>query len=306
MQIENLIRELGINDYQITGDEAKAPCPFHSPDRHPSWYINLRSGLYHCFSCGARGNLAHLVSFTRHIRYPEAVIWVNERIGWAKADRWREHNVEESHFNPPSLKINETDLALFTDPPQQALDDRGITIEESHRFGVRYAPANNSWILPIRDPYTNELWGWQEKFIDTRLFRNYPSGIKKSKTLFGLDAFTDGSTAILVESPIDAVRVSSFGAGSGLSSWGVSFSSFQQSLIHERTEHLILALDNDHDGIRETTRIAREFSQVRVSVFSYEHVSVKDPGEMNDIDIMLGFANMRTGLWWLNERQKRL
>lgn len=38
------------------GDEALALCPFHD-DTNPSLSINLKSGLYNCFSCGAKGDV---------------------------------------------------------------------------------------------------------------------------------------------------------------------------------------------------------------------------------------------------------
>jgi hypothetical protein len=38
------------------GDEAKAPCPFHA-ETQPSLSVNLKSGLYNCFGCGAKGNI---------------------------------------------------------------------------------------------------------------------------------------------------------------------------------------------------------------------------------------------------------
>lgn len=292
-----LLTELKI-EYKIIGEEATAACPFHSPDRHPSWSVNTRNGLHHCFSCGASGNLAHLVSHIKEISYPEAVIWVNSRVGWARADKWRE-DYENKNFAPQEFKISEVDLALFTDPPNDALKSRAITLESSSKFGVKWNPQNHSWIFPIRDPYTKALWGWQEK--NERIFRNYPGGIKKSRTLFGLDAFDDGSTAVLIESPVDAVRFDVAGIRGGLSSFGVQVSDFQLSLIHERSEHLVLALDNDRDGIRETTRIAKEFRSINVSVFSYGNLTVKDPGEMTDLELAYGFANAIPALKWIRE-----
>jgi len=305
VQIIHILDELGIK-YNVYGKEATAACPYHSPDRHPSWYINLRTGLHHCFSCGARGNLAHLVSHQKGIPYPQSVIYVNEIVGWAKADQWIE-DYEAKNFAPPSFKISEADMAMFTDIPEEILTGRNINPDLAKKFGVRWNAVNRSWILPIRDPYSYELWGWQEKFNDTRLFRNYPAGIRKSKTLFGLDSFADGSTAILVESPLDAVRVSDFGAGCGLASSGLQISDTQLSLVFERADVVALTLDSDSAGIRETARICRECrGRAKIWVFSYDHVLAKDPGDMNDIEIILGFANMRSGIWWLNNNQEKI
>ena len=308
MPIEQLLRELGIN-FHVVGKEAWSMCPFHNPDglreNHPSFSISLKNGTYYCFGCGTKGNLAYLMSRIKGMPYPVAVIEVNGRIGWAKADKWRE-DYENTNFAPPSFKVSEVDLAMFTDVPEEVLKGRDITLEQSQAFGIKWNENNRSWILPIRDPYSFELWGWQEKYNDTRLFRNFPSGIRKSKTLFGLDTFTDGSTSIIVESPIDAVRVSSFGTGSGLAGSGVQISDTQLSIIFDRSNDVILALDNDRDGIRETIRLCRDCNgRAKIWVFSYDHVKAKDPGDMSDLDIMLGFANMRSSLWWLNNQEAK-
>lgn len=303
--IESLIRELGITSRVAYGKEIVAACPFHSPDNHPSWSINLRSGLHHCFSCGASGNLAHLVAHLQGKTYAEAAIFVNQKVGWARAGKWRE-DYENKNISPQTFKISEADLAMFPDVPAEILAGKHVENDVAKRFGVKYNPGKHSWLLPIRDPYSYELWGWQEKFIDTRLFRNYPQGIAKSKTLFGLSAFEHGSTAILVESPIDAMRVSTFGAGSGLACSGLPVSDFQLSIVFERTGHVVLALDNDSPGVRETARICRDYQgRSNFWVFDYGITKAKDPGEMEDTDIMIGFSSMRSGLRWLTEYDKR-
>lgn len=285
MEIEGLLKELGI-EYKIMEDEAFARCPSHFPDRHPSWSVNLKTGVHHCFSCGYGGNLASLVATVLHLSYPQAVLWVNERVGWARVNRWRE-DVEVTTYAPPA--ISEADLVFFTDPPQEALDSRKITLEAAKLLGVRWNTEKNAWIFPIRDPYTNDLWGWQEK--SERRFRNYPHGVRKSETLFGMAAFEHDSTAILVESPVDAVRLNVIRRGSGLSSYGVHISGTQFSLIHEFASRLICALDNDLAGIRETARIAGVFKQLPVYVFDYGDSVAKDIGDMNDEEIRWGIDN---------------
>lgn len=296
--ITQLLTELGI-DHKITGEEAFASCPFHSPDRNPSWSCNVRTGIHHCFSCGASGQLAGLVSFVLDISYPEAVIYVNSRIGWAKSQKWRE-DYENTNFAPPSFKISEADMALFTDVPQEHLAGKKINLESATKFGVRWNPVNNSWVFPIRDPYNNNLWGWQEK--NERIFRNYPSGVRKSWTLFGMDTLDNVGSLILVESPVDAVRCHAAGFRNTVSSFGVQVSDQQLSLIHNVTEHLILALDNDRAGISETARISANFKQVNVSVFNYGYMTAKDPGEMTDSEIDFGIKYTIPALQWLRNK----
>jgi hypothetical protein len=43
-----------------SGDQTKVPCPFHD-DGRPSCSVNLEKRLFHCFGCGAKGNVLEFV-----------------------------------------------------------------------------------------------------------------------------------------------------------------------------------------------------------------------------------------------------
>lgn len=42
-------------------DEIKIRCVYHSPDKKPSLRVNLEKGVFHCFSCTARGKIKKLI-----------------------------------------------------------------------------------------------------------------------------------------------------------------------------------------------------------------------------------------------------
>ena len=281
MNVEAILNELEI-DYYLNYDEAMACCPSHD-DVHPSWSCNINSGVHHCFSCGFKGNLASLVQFKLGCSYPEAVQWTYARIGLSKAHDWLNAKVERPREG--QLEINDSFLYAFTTPPQEALDSRKISSEAAEVFEILWNPIKKAWIFPIRDQ-DSKLIGWQEK--NDRTFRNYPGGIRKSVTLFGLSAFDNDSTAVLVESPIDTVRLFTAGIRGGLSSFGVSVSTDQLTLIHSRSRRLILALDNDIAGVGETRRILRDDKQPFIYAFNYSDSVGKDPGELTDEELHYG------------------
>ncbi len=288
---EVVLSELGIQ-YFVAGDEAIAICPSGThEDRHPSWSLNLRNGAHHCFSCGFAGNLAHLVQHVLRLNYVQASEWLH-------AAQWWQANQENVSYAPPYLKVDEWKLARFTFPPEEELAKKNVSPEAASLYGVMWNPETYSWIFPIRNPYSDELWGWQEKSVRDRRFRNYPHGVRKSETFFGINALDDDSTPVIVESPLDCLRLFTAGIRSGLSSFGVHVSDRQLSIVHKLAGCIILALDNDSAGVAETDRICREHPEITVYVFSYEHApDVKDPGEMTeDLDIFLGVANARSRL----------
>ena len=302
--IGEVLRELGIS-YKDMGGEAVARCPAHD-DSHPSWSCNLRTGAHHCFSCGFAGSLAGLASYVLDLPYPEAVLWVNARAGAARVTAWREDQaLREVNFSPAYMKLSEASLALFTDPPGKEIWARNTTLDDCQDFGILWSPDTEDWIFPIRDPYNNELWGWQRKSARERRYRNYPAGVRKSETLFGLGSFAHGSTAILVESPVDCAVLATCGIRGGLASYGVQVSNKQLSLVHRLASDLVLALDNDHDGIRETDRIMHEYNLLPVRAFDYGDCGEKDVGRMALSDIRKGIANAKSSIGRRREKFSR-
>lgn len=292
--VETALRELRI-EYKLSGDEAIARCPAHN-DRHPSWSVNTTTGVHHCFSCGFSGNFASLVVRLLNLSYPEAVLWCNERLGWSRAHQWRE-DYEARSYAPAHLKVSEVDLSLFIEPPAIELERRGLSSHSLTKYELLWDKKEDAWIIPVRGPFHGELWGWQSK--NARHFRNYPQGIKRSETLYGLGSFPDGSTAVVVESPIDCPYLFSAGINGGLSTYGVHISARQFSLIQYVTDTIVFALDNDSSGVGETARICEEAGRFRnARVFNYGSVDAKDPGEMTYEEVREGIRTALPVLRW--------
>lgn len=302
-QIPALLTELGLK-YRLIDDEAFSSCPFHSPDSRPSFSVNTNSGIYYCFACGAKGNLAHLISHLRNTSYSEAVIYVNQKVGWARAEKWRE-DYGTVHMSPMSRRMSEADMALFIDPPADALETKKIRLSSAQKYEVRWNKEHKTWIFPFRDPYSTELWGWQEK--NEHIFRNFPAGTRKSRTVYGISVVSNESTITLLESPIDAVVLATAGISGGVSTFGIPSGNYQLSLILERTEHLRLALDSDTPGVDACARIIKEWKGKfdRISVFNYGNSDAKDIGEMTQDQIRWGVSNEMPALSWLMEYEKK-
>lgn len=54
------------------GREFKAPCPFHN-EKTPSFYVNDQKGFFHCFGCGAHGDVVGFVMRHDNLGFVEAV-----------------------------------------------------------------------------------------------------------------------------------------------------------------------------------------------------------------------------------------
>lgn len=279
------LTELGC-ETRVNGDEAAMLCPYHDDHKIGNFSVNVTNGVNHCFSCGESGQFIRIVQVVLGCTWETAALWCQTRAGRGL------RRVEEEL--PPAkvdtrLLINEAKLALFTDPPEVVLCKRSISLEAAREYGVRW--DKDTWILPIRDPYTNELWGWQRKGPNG--VRNYPRGVDKSRSLFGLQSA--GSLLILVESPLDCLRLWTAGIKGGVSSYGVHVSDEQLNLLSERSDRVVLALDNDDSGSRISQRLCRNFHRVPLSVYHYGASTAKDIGEQSDREIRSGLANATPG-----------
>lgn len=258
------LRLLGI-DAEERGDEAVALCPHPDhDDRSPSWSCNLDDGRHHCFACGFGGSFTLLVTRLLGMPTPDAQQWVRER---------KIKDVAEGFTGPRAKKprssdgLSEADLWRFTDPPAEALASRGLTLESCRASDVRWDDDRQLWITTVRDPHTGRLWGWQEK--NDRYFRNRPLDVPKSGTLFGLQSLRPGSTAVLVESPLDVPYLLAARVDGAVSSYGASVSREQRLLLRERVPEVVLALDNDRAGWRSVGKLAYGFGTLPVRVFNY-------------------------------------
>ncbi len=54
------------------GREFQALCPFHQ-EKTPSFTVSEDKGFFHCFGCGAHGDVIGFVMRTDHLSFPEAV-----------------------------------------------------------------------------------------------------------------------------------------------------------------------------------------------------------------------------------------
>lgn len=314
--IPTVLTALGI-DYSERGAEANALCPKHKErtgkdDNSPSWWINLESGMHTCFSCGYKGNLIQLVCDIQEF-YIE--VWdVRTEYDYKAAEAWIS-TVAEVPIEvlvemvkklptyllpaPRPVPMGEARLAVFVDPPMEALQGRSITMEAAKAYSVQWELTSGTWILPLRDPHFNQLMGWQEKGTLKRTFMNRPAGLQRSKTLFGIENQNE-SMAIVVESPLDCVRIHSAGIPGALAICGSTPSEDQIKLLRA-SDKLVVALDNPNfdkagrKGCEEFRKYARQYG-LNLYYFNYGDSEKKDPGEMTDEEIRWGVENAKPSI----------
>src|SRR5438128_7795473 len=72
-----------VSDYvslKGAGSAFKGLCPFHS-EKTPSFSVHREKQIFHCFGCGAGGDVFAFVMLAEKVSFPEAVRIVAEKCG---------------------------------------------------------------------------------------------------------------------------------------------------------------------------------------------------------------------------------
>lgn len=302
-EMEQLLVRLGIEPVRTNGSEILGLCPGHKDitgreDRNPSWWINADTGQHICFSCGFKGGLWSLIAQRQNfydpngrLDYADAKDWLYESFGTIQMDSLE--GTPAPIVREPEFKVSEASLAVFVDPPSDALRSRGLRLTAAQDYGLLWDASKRNWIIVIRDPYSNKLLGWQEKGFSRRYFNNYPPGVEKSHSLFGLSQYT-GGRMVVVESPLDVVRLASLGISGGVATYGVHISNEQLKLIKEADE-IVFALDNDDAGKAASKKLLEmtKTNAFEAWFFDYSHTECKDIGGMSKTEVTDGLASAK-------------
>jgi DNA primase len=127
------------------GQNYKGLCPFHA-EKTPSFMVNPRKGIFHCFGCGVGGDAFGFLMRQDRLTFPEAVralarqagVPLPEERGPRPADSGR-----EELYRAMELAAAFYTERLWTAGGERArayLDERGIAPEVARRFGLGWAP----------------------------------------------------------------------------------------------------------------------------------------------------------------------
>ena len=128
------------------GRNYKTNCPFHN-EKTPSFVVSPDKQIYHCFGCGAGGNVFSFVMKYENVQFPEAVELLAEKAG-VKLPRQARSGADDS-FADKLYGINDMACAFFqaalenNPATKDYLASRGISQASLKDFRIGYAP--DSW-----------------------------------------------------------------------------------------------------------------------------------------------------------------
>jgi len=125
------------------GTRHVACCPFHA-EKTPSFYIDDRKGLFHCFGCGKGGDLIHFVQEIEQMDFPEALSFLAELAGVELPERTGRRGPGRKKLDALRA-INDRAATYFqsrlkSDPAaMRYLRDRGVDPSIGELFRIGYA-----------------------------------------------------------------------------------------------------------------------------------------------------------------------
>jgi len=137
------------------GENWKGLCPFHT-EKTPSFTVNPKRNIYHCFGCGAGGDAFSFLMRQERVAFPEAVRTLAERAGVALPDATqRTPEVDgklEALRRAMALAAEFYTRSLWEpggEKPRAYLEQRGVDPEVAKRFGLGYAPESWNALLGV-------------------------------------------------------------------------------------------------------------------------------------------------------------
>ncbi|AUG53891.1 DNA primase [Thalassospira marina] len=132
------------------GREYSGLCPFHN-EKSPSFTVNEQKGFYHCFGCGAHGDVISFVMNTRGLTFVEAVEVLANQVGMDVPKPSREAQEREKKAKT-LYEVMEAACAFFErnlrmPEGREGLDyfhRRGLDDKTISDFRLGYAPDNRA------------------------------------------------------------------------------------------------------------------------------------------------------------------
>jgi DNA primase len=171
-------------------------CPFHN-EKTPSFSVHATRQFYHCFGCGASGDVFSFVQKLENITFPEAVRLIAQKLGvpMPKVSFSSPQEARDAKVRMALLDVHERATAFFQECLRRAeganareyLKSRGLDAEIIARFKIGYAPDSG---FLLRDALRREfdedllresgLFSWKESAQESS---RQPSAVSEQQVL---------------------------------------------------------------------------------------------------------------------------
>lgn len=132
------------------GREYLGLCPFHN-EKTPSFTVNESKGFYHCFGCGAHGDIVKFEMDANGLPFIDAVKKLADKVGM-QLPIWSKESQEQNLKRKSLYEIMDIACAFFEKNLRMPVgaqglayfkEKRGLSDETIKKFRLGFAPNNN-------------------------------------------------------------------------------------------------------------------------------------------------------------------
>lgn len=250
-------------DYTISGDELRTLClnPEHN-DSTPSYFINLKDGKNHCFSCGYKLHPSKLIGDLAE-DYGDTEINVDELLRGA-----------QYNYLDEILKPKDVEDYSFTLPPKAYDIDknwRGVSKQLLQELGVYYCDTGRfagRLVFPIYKE--NILQGFDARIVNPKLVPELlqdvkwlrPKGMEVQKLCYPFEHLKgmDCTHLVICEGVADCISYLELGIPA-IPSFGISPPEPERitQLLELGVSTIGLAYDNDEAGRNASLKVYKHY-----------------------------------------------
>jgi DNA primase len=262
------------------GGEYRGHCPFHS-EAVPSFQVNRRKGLWHCFGCGAGGDVISFLMKRDNVGFREALDELTDAAGLREPDR--PANVERGEIrcvaanywnkclaksasalsylkrrgidSPEIVKHYGIGFAPGRTRTRDCLLKEGFTLKEIQAAGLVNRRGLDSFFGRVTVPLFEDesvvnIYG---RSLSDRFKHMYLPG--RRDVIFNIE-HVEGDHAALTESIIDALTLMTVGFENAVSSLSVHLTRRQIEALAARFARIDIAFDGDDAGAKGAATVA--------------------------------------------------
>jgi DNA primase len=264
------IHSLGIDLKPVgAGEEYRGLCPFHE-EAKPSFQVNRQKGLWHCFGCGAGGDVISFVMKWSKVGFQEALVilagasikkqgglleavanyWHACLPNSASPRRYLERRGVETSELIERFRIGFAPGGAKT---RKKLLSAGFTLEQIKAAGLINCRELDTFFGRVTFPLVErgKVINVYGRSLSNRYRHMYLPG--RRDVIFSIENVA-GDSAILTESIIDALSLMVLGFENAVSSLSVNLTARQIETLTKRFTRIVIVFDADAAGRRGASK----------------------------------------------------
>jgi DNA primase len=268
VSLESVFRHYRVELRRSGKDQYRGRCPIHHGDGREAFHANFARNVFHCFACGAGGNVMDFVAAIERCSVYEAAQKLHTQIISGSDQSRPLPNGKELVTKRRKIALPLPFELRGVDCTHPYLSDRGISNKTSCEFGVGFygGPGlmRGRLVIPIHNAQ-GELIAYCGRSLDQTSPRyRVPPGFAKSEVLFNMHraAATEDSAVVVVEGFFDCMKVHQAGIPSVVALMGAVLYEPQCGVLVDRFRQVILMLDGDLTGRKASKVIAEKLRPI--------------------------------------------